>query len=93
MDGWAGESGPRIRADPGWGTLVAGQRRPVEAVVALPVAACEARVDILHGTPVNASATGASNRRNPLSGRRLRLDSAYGWWCVNTQAWVVIQTV
>ena len=93
MDGWAGESGPRIRADPGWGTLVAGQRRPVEAVVALPVAACEARVDILHGALVNASATEVSNRRNPLPGRRLKPDSACGWWCANTQAWVFIQTV
>ena len=92
-EGGASRSGPRIRADPGRGTLVAGQRRPVEAVVALPVAACEARVDILHSAPVNASATGVSNRRNPLPGRRLKPDSACGWWCVNTQAWVVIQTV
>jgi hypothetical protein len=58
-----------------------------------PLAACEATVDILHGAPVNASATGVSNRRNPLPGGRLRPDSACGRWCVNTQAWVVIQTV
>ena len=65
----------------------------VEAGVALPVEACEATVDILHAAAVNASTTGVSNRRNPLPGKRLRPDSACGRWCVNTQAWVVIQTV
>ena len=65
-----------------------GRRR-----AASPVAACAARADILHGAPVNAPAAGLSHRRNPLSRRRLRPESACGRWCVNTQARVVIQTV
>ena len=65
-----------------------GRRR-----AAPPVAACAARADILHGAPVNAPAAGLSHRRNPLSGGRLRPDSACGRWCVNTQAWVVIRSV
>ena len=58
-----------------------------------PVAACPAGVDILQGAPVNVPATGLPNRRKPLSGNRLRPEFACGRWCVNTQAWVVIQTV
>jgi len=58
-----------------------------------PFAACAAGVDILHGAPVNAPATAVPNRHSPLSGERLRPGSAGGLWCVNTQAWVVIQTV
>ena len=52
-----------------------------------------ARVDILIISSVNAPATGGPNRRNPLLGRRLRQEFACGKWCVNTQAWLVIQTV
>ena len=50
-------------------------------------------VDILHGAPVNAPATGVPNRRKPLSGRRLRPESACGRWGVNTQAWVDTRSV
>ena len=37
-------------------------------------------VDILHEAPVNAPTVGVPNRRKPLSGKRLRPESACGRW-------------
>jgi hypothetical protein len=86
--GQARESGP-IPDGAFWEPVSGGPSK----AAAPPVAASSAGADILHGAPVNAPAAGVSHRRNPLSGRRLRPDSACGRWCVNTQAWVVMQTV
>ena len=88
LGGQARESGPML--DGAFLKPVSGGPSKAECP---PFAACSAGVDILHGAPVNAPATGVSDRRNPLSGRRLRLDSACGRWCVNTQERVVIQSV
>ena len=85
----ARESGPT--PDGAFWKPVSG--RPSKSGCPPPVEACEARADILYGAPDNAPAAGLSHRRNPLPGRLLKPDSACGRWCVNTQAWVVIQTV
>ena len=54
------------------------QRRAVDDGVTFPLSASSGEVDTLKQAPVNAPATWLPNLRSPLSGKRLRLESACG---------------
>jgi hypothetical protein len=86
--GGAGESGPRISADPGRHTLVADRRWATEAGVDLPVAKPAAGMDKLHGAFVGAPSTRGPKRRKSLPRGRLRPARGGGSEGVHAQVWM-----